>query len=91
MRSIARLLVPAALVACFVVMWSAHDDQDVVTAQLRTPVKVTRLYTGPDGQTHAEEADVKLTPGGAPGQERSETIKVTALRFQRMPPGWVNN
>ena len=35
-------------------------------AQERTPIKVTRIYTGPDNQTHAEEYDVPLgAPRGA--------------------------
>ena len=51
-------------------------------AQERTPIKVTRIYTGPDNQTHAEEYDVPLgAPRGA--TELAESIDVTSLQFRR--------
>src|SRR4051812_20846356 len=33
-----------------------------VSAQGNTPVKVTRLYTGPDGKTKVEEFQIPLSP-----------------------------
>lgn len=56
-------------------------------AQERTPIKVTRIYTGPDNQTHAEEYDVPL---GAPlgATELSEAIDVTSLQFRRTSPDY---
>ena len=51
-------------------------------AQERTPIKVTRIYTGPDNQTHAEEYEVPLgAPRGA--TELAEPIDVTSLQFRR--------
>lgn len=48
----------------------------------RTPVKVTRMFTGPDGKTHAEEIQIPLgAPRGA--TERSDTIDVTGVQFVR--------
>lgn len=35
----------------------------VVLAQSHKPVFMTRLYTAPDNQTHAEEVELKFTPG----------------------------
>ena len=35
----------------------------VVMAQTHKPLFMTRLYTGPDNQTHAEEVELKFTPG----------------------------
>ena|SRR5438132_9360309 len=86
MRSTVRLLVSAPLVVCFVLMWGvrSHDD---IAAQKRTPISVTRIFTGPDGQTHAEEIDVKLLPGRTSG-ELSEMLKVTGLQFRRTPPNY---
>ena len=55
MKSIARRLVTVALVGLFALMWRIDTARDVLSAQTRKPVVVTRLYTGPDGQTHAEE------------------------------------
>jgi hypothetical protein len=50
--------------------------------QARTPVKVTRLYTGPDGKTKAEEYEIPLKPQGR-GTELSATVAVTNLQFRR--------
>jgi hypothetical protein len=53
-----------------------------IFAQSRTPIKVTRLYTGPDGKTHAEEYEIPLKPQGR-GTELSETVAVASLQFRR--------
>ena len=56
-------------------------------AQERTSIKVTRIYTGPDNQTHAEEYDVPL--GARRGAtELSEAIDVTSLQFRRTSPDY---
>ena len=56
-------------------------------AQERTPIKVTRIYTGPDNQTHAEEYEVPLgLPRGA--TELSEPVDVTSLQFRRTSPNY---
>jgi uncharacterized cupin superfamily protein len=51
---------------------------------------VTRIYTGQDGQTHAENVDVTLT---ATSGERSvsDLVKTTGLRFVRLSPGVVQD
>src|SRR5438445_12859004 len=79
-------LLSSALAFCFALGWCAH----VVTARRRTPIIVTRLYAGSDGQTHAEEIpDIRLIPDRArSGLEASDTIKVTGLQFARTSPGW---
>jgi hypothetical protein len=70
---------------CTLLVLSARADHDVVGAQHRTPIKVTRIFTGPDGLTHAEEIAPKLTSSGGSG-ELSEMIKVTGLQFRRQAP-----
>src|SRR6267378_4660688 len=82
MRSITRPLVFTALVGSLSLMWMAHTDPDVVVAQTRKPIMVTRIYTGPDGQSHAEEIELKIVNGNA-----SELIKATGVQFRRTPPG----
>ena len=59
--------------------------EEAVTAQARTPITLTRIYTGPDGKTHAEELDVTL---GAPRgtTEVADPIPVTSLQFRRTSP-----
>ena len=58
MRSNTRWPVAVGLVGSMVLLSWARTDRDVVVAQTRKPVIVTRLYTGPDGLTHADEVEV---------------------------------
>jgi hypothetical protein len=46
------------------------------------PIKVTRLYTGPDNKTHVEEYEIPVKPQGR-GTELSETVAVRDLQFRR--------
>jgi len=88
MRRIVKPGVFVVFAACTLFALSARTDHDVVIAQHRKPVKVTRIFTGPDGQTHAEEMTQKLTSGGGVG-EVTEMIKVTGLQFRRTPPNYL--
>ena len=81
MRSSTRRLAVVALVGLFFLTWRAQTHQDVAVAQARKPIMVTRLYTGPDGLTHAEDIEMKMT--GA----TSEMIKATGVQFRRTPAG----
>ena len=89
MRSTERWLIVVGLVGLIVLVLRARTDRDVVVAQTRKPVVVTRLYAGPDGQTHAEDIEVKLI--GGRGNEVSEMLKVTGAEIHRTPPGRVND
>jgi quercetin dioxygenase-like cupin family protein len=80
MRSIIGRLALVALVGSLVLTWRAHTDQDVVVAQTRKPIMITRIYTGPDGQSRAEQIELKLN-GGA-----SEMISATGVQFSSRPP-----
>ena len=80
MRLITRPLVFVALVGSFFLMWRANTDQDVAVAQTRKPIMMTRIYTGPDGQSHAEEIEMKVTSGA------SEMMKATGVQFSSRPP-----
>ena len=90
MSSTMRRLVLVPLVGCFVVMGGIRSHDDIAVAQKRTPITVTRIFTGPDNQTHAEEINVKLLPGGA-SSELSEMLKVTGLQFRRQPPNYFSD
>ena len=85
MRSIARPLVLVALVGTFSLMWMAHTDPDVVVAQTRKPIMMTRIYTGPDGLSHAEQVEMKLN-GNA-----TEMMKATGVEFSRRAPNNSND
>jgi hypothetical protein len=92
MRSIASRLVLVALVSSLIMLWNAHNGRSVAAAQQRTPVALTRIYTGPDGRTHAQQVDLKLTPNPViVGTERSETVKATSSYVVRFPPGYVSD
>src|SRR4051812_34671918 len=80
MKSITRLLVVVALGVSFSLIWLVHTDPDVVVAQTRKPIMMTRIYTGSDGQTHAEEIEMKLN-GNA-----TEMIAATGVEFSRRAP-----
>jgi len=86
MRSVIRRLAVVALVGSFLLTWEAQSDRDAVGAQTRTPIKVTRLYTGPDGQSHAEEIELAIANGNA-----TEMMKATGVAFSRAAPGYFND
>jgi hypothetical protein len=75
----------AGLVVCF--FWGQHPS--VALAQSRKPVVMTRLYTGADGQTHAQ--DVQIAFRGDPQSEVSEMSKVEGVEIHRYAPGYVND
>jgi hypothetical protein len=60
---------------------------DALFAQGRTPIKVTRIYTGPDGKTKAEEITLPLKPRDG-GSETSATISVTSMQFRHTTPAY---
>ena len=60
---------------------------DVLLAQGRTPLKVTRIYTGPDGKTKVEETTIPLKPRDA-GSETSASIPVTSMQFRHTTPAY---
>jgi quercetin dioxygenase-like cupin family protein len=71
-----------ALVALFLLAWGAKTDRDVVGAQAPKPIVATRIFTGPDGQSHSEEVELKLTSDTA-----TDMLKATGIQFRRQPPG----
>ena len=55
-----------------------------------TPTVITRLYTGPDDQSHAADAEVRWrTARLHPELKESESMKVTGAQFLRWPRGFV--
>ena len=64
-------------------------EHGVVNAQTHKPVFMTRLYTGPDNQTHAEEVEVKFTAGN-PG-EAFKMMPVTGAELRRGAAGTVSD
>jgi len=90
MKPLSRWLKVATVVACLLV-WNDHTS---VAAAERRAITLTQLYTGADGQTHAREMDVNLTPlAGNLEQwlDMSQVVKVSGTQFMRWVPGYVND
>ena len=64
-------------------------EPGVVMAQTHKPVFMTRFYTGPDNQTHAEEVELKFTPGSP--SEVSKMMPVTGAELHRTAGGSVDD
>jgi quercetin dioxygenase-like cupin family protein len=73
------------LVAALVVCWRAETTQDVAAAQARKPIIMTRIYTGPDGLSHAEDVEMPLNGNVSP------MMKATGVEFSRRAPAPVSN
>ena len=80
MTSIAKRFVVAGLAGLLVLAWRVHTDRDVAAAQTRKPIVVTRIFTGPDGLSHAEEVELRMTAGGL-----SDMMKATGVQFSSRP------
>jgi hypothetical protein len=70
---------------CFAMAWIVRGNVDAVAAQQRGAIRVTRVYSGTDGQSHAEEIDVKLGAADKLGLEQSEAVKASSTNFARFP------
>ena len=58
-------------------------------AQTHKALFMTRLYTGPDNQTHAEEVEMKFTPGNP--NEVGKMLPVNGAELHRGAPGRVSD
>ena len=86
MRLFTRLVFVVVLVGLAVVSSASH----VAAQQPVTRTTITRLYTGADGQSHAEDTEVAWRPAKLrPELSESESVKVTAAQFLRWPRGFV--
>lgn len=65
-----------------IVMGARWITGEPVFGQARTAIKITRIFTGPDGKTKLEEYEVPLKAQGR-GTELSELVPVTSLQFRR--------
>jgi quercetin dioxygenase-like cupin family protein len=64
-------------------------ERGVVMAQTHKPVLITHLYTGSDNQTHAEEVELKFTPGSP--AEVSKMMQITGAELHRTAGGSVDD
>jgi hypothetical protein len=87
MRSRVKMPIAVGLVGLLVLISMARAERDVVAAQSHKSVFITRLYTGQDGQTHAEE--VETTFIAATPSDIGRLMKVTGAELHRTPAGTV--
>jgi hypothetical protein len=78
------------------VLVSSGADQGAagVFAQPRGSTTVIRVFTGSDGEAHAETMEMKVTPRPGPQgrySEASETVQVAGFQMRRWAPGYVND
>jgi hypothetical protein len=84
--------VGAALLSMSVALYSAQSAQNAAAQsgkaalQSGKAVKINRLYTGADGQTHAEEIEVKFGPNGT---NPFKLMAAAGAEIRRAPPGRV--
>src|SRR6266550_8887796 len=81
MSSTVRWPAAVGLLVFCVLMSRAQTQRDVAVTATHKPVFITRVYTGPDGQTHAEETESALTAGGV-----LKLMDVTVAELHRMSP-----
>jgi hypothetical protein len=87
MRSIAKQLIPLALAGSLTAIVSVR-----LSGGQLSPITITRLYTGSDGQTHAASMEITLTPSTLYRQAgSSEPVKVSEAQFFRLPTGKVQD
>jgi hypothetical protein len=90
MRSLTRWSILAGVAVGLAISWSVHSAR----AGPRTPITLTRIYTGADGKTHSETVDIALSPTAgrfARWVEDSESSTVSHSHFARFAPGFVQD
>ncbi len=87
MKSKGAWVIGLGVLAVSVLALRAQSGKESSAAQKHKPVVITRLYTGPDGQTHAEEIEAKFAPGN--GNDVYKFMANTGAELHRSPPGRV--
>jgi hypothetical protein len=83
-------LIGAVLLSATVGMSLEQRAEGAAATANRTPVKIHRFFTGPDGLTYAEEIDVKFDMGDG-GNELYKFLSNSGAVLRRSPPGRVND
>ena len=87
-RWLRRVLVLGWIPTLMVALSGRFLVTEPIAAQERTPIKVTRIYTGDDGKTHAEEFEVPLKQGRRATTELSDAVPITSVQFRRNSPDY---
>jgi sugar/nucleoside kinase (ribokinase family) len=87
MKSKTAWFVGTALLSLSALTPPAQSEEDA--AQKHKPVMITRLFTGPDGQTHVEEIEAKFPVGG--GSEIYKLMANAGAELRRATAGRVSD
>jgi hypothetical protein len=93
-RWIGRAVGLAILAACSgAVGWIVRGNAGDVAAagQQRAGIQVTRVYSGADGQSYAEDVEMKLGAVDKLGLEQSEAVKASSANFVRFPANFLED
>jgi hypothetical protein len=71
----------AVLVACVIAAGRGSTDRDIAVAQGRKAVVITRIFTGPDGLSHAEDIELNANARGV-----TEMFKASGAQFSVRRP-----
>lgn len=80
-------IIGTGLMGLSVLIQPAVGADGSAAAQKHKAVVITRLFTGQDGQTHAEEIDAKFSPAG--GNDVYKLMANSGAEIYRAPPGRV--
>ena len=89
MRSKITGFIAAGLFGLSFLILAAQTGRDVRGDQKHKPVFVTRLYTGQDGQTHAEEIEANFTAAGT--NDAFKMMDISGAELHRAPAGRVSD
>jgi quercetin dioxygenase-like cupin family protein len=89
MKSKVTAFIVMGLLGLLVLISAAQTTRPGGGTQKHKPVFVTRLYTGPDGQTHAEEIEAKFAPSAT--NDVFKLMSVSGAELRRAAPGSVND
>jgi hypothetical protein len=81
-----RLSIVVGLLGLLVLASNAQTQRDPGVTQTHKPLFITRLYTGPDGLTHAEEIEAKFDAKGILKMDGA-----TGAELHRMAPNTAGN
>ncbi len=81
--------IAAGLFGLSVLILAAQTGRNGSGAQKHKPIFITRLYTGQDGQTHAEETEANSTAAGT--NDAFKMMDISRAELHRAPPGSVSD
>ena len=80
MKRIVRILILTGIAGALAFLRIPHTELDTVAAQTAKSITMTRIYTGADGLSHAEELEMNLT------NNATAMMQANGVQFARIPP-----